>query len=90
MTLRARSTDPRAAYDTDEPRARAARMAPRALLEDRARRPSARAPPTRATVGARHGRARFARRNPAAVRTLATSATELEEADAFYAECGAP
>jgi len=80
-----------AAYDTDEPARALADGALSEFLEDRGV-----GPPLWDTLDVSHtyelhGRARFDTwgRNPAAVRTLATTAAELEEADAFYAECGA-
>ena len=80
-----------AAYDTDEPRAALADGALSAFLEDRGVGPPLWDTSDASHTYELHGRARFDTwgRNPAAVRTLATSATELEEADAFYAECGA-
>ena len=80
-----------AAYDSDEPTQALADGELREFLEDRGV-----GPPLWDTFDASHtyelhGRARFDTwgRNPAAIRRIASTAHELEEAEAFYADCGA-
>ena len=80
-----------AAYDTDEPTRALADGALSEFLEDRGVGPPLWDTKDVSHTYELHGRARFDTwgRNPAAVRTRATTKAELEEADAFYAECGA-